>query len=121
MDNVVTSIKRVNDLMAEIAAASAEQASGIDEVGKAINQMDEATQQNAALVEEATAAAESLQSQAEQLSERVAAFNLDENDLQVTPRLAPQPKAETKRPVQHKERIKLVQATTQEEDEWESF
>ncbi|MGY0600595.1 MAG: methyl-accepting chemotaxis protein [Paraglaciecola chathamensis] len=121
MDNVVTSIKRVNDLMAEIAAASAEQASGIDEVGKAINQMDEATQQNAALVEEATAAAESLQSQAEQLSERVAAFKFDENDLQVTPRLAPQPKAETKRPVQHKERIKLVQATTQEEDEWESF
>ena len=121
MHNVVTSIKRVNDLMAEIAAASAEQASGIDEVGKAINQMDEATQQNAALVEEATAAAESLQSQAEQLSERVAAFKLDENDLQVTPRLAPQPKAETKRPVQHKERIKLVQATTQEEDEWESF
>ena len=68
----------VNDIMAEIAAASAEQASGIDEVSKAVTQMDEVTQQNASLVEEAAAASESLQSQAEQLADMVSTFKLDE-------------------------------------------
>ena len=76
MEEVVTSIKRVNDIMSEIAAASSEQASGIEEVSKAVVQMDEMTQQNAALVEEAAAAAESLQQQAGSLSERVSAFNI---------------------------------------------
>ena len=57
MKEIVTSIKRVNDIMSEIAAASAEQSAGLDEVGKAVTQMDEMTQQNAALVEEAAAAA----------------------------------------------------------------
>jgi methyl-accepting chemotaxis protein len=79
MKDIVTSIKRVNDIMAEIAAASAEQSSGIDEIGKAVAQMDEMTQQNAALVEQAAAAAESLQSQADQLATRVASFRIDQN------------------------------------------
>ena len=78
MEEVVTSIKRVNDIMSEIAAASAEQACGIEEVSKAVVQMDEMTQQNAALVEEAAAAAESLQQQAGNLSERVSTFNIGE-------------------------------------------
>jgi methyl-accepting chemotaxis protein len=76
MKNVVTSIKQVNDLMAEIASASAQQSTGVDEVSKAVNQMDEVTQQNAALVEEAAAAAESLQAQAEQLAMQVSTFKL---------------------------------------------
>ncbi|MEH6713894.1 MAG: methyl-accepting chemotaxis protein, partial [Paraglaciecola polaris] len=121
MNNVVTSIKRVNDLMAEIAAASAEQASGIDEVGKAINQMDEVTQQNAALVEEATAAAESLQTQAVQLSDRVASFNFDELPQTGHAQIVSRPKVQARRPIESRERIKLVQASTQEDDEWESF
>jgi methyl-accepting chemotaxis protein len=79
MKDVVTSIKRVNDIMAEIAAASVQQASGIDEISRAVNQMDEMTQQNASLVEEAAAAAESLLNQAEQLNAHVALFKLDEN------------------------------------------
>ncbi len=78
MKDVVTSIKRVNDIMAEIAAASVQQASGIDEISRAVNQMDEMTQQNASLVEEAAAAAESLLNQAEQLNAHVALFKLDE-------------------------------------------
>lgn len=78
MKEVVTSIKRVNDIMAEIAAASAEQSAGLDEVSKAVVQMDEMTQQNAALVEEAAAAAESLLSQSEQLAANVARFTLDD-------------------------------------------
>lgn len=74
MKDVVTAIKRVNDIMAEIAAASVEQATGLDEISKAVNQMDDMTQQNAALVEQAAAAAESLLSQAEQLTTQVSAF-----------------------------------------------
>lgn len=76
MAEVVTSIKRVNDIMSEIAAASAEQASGIEEVSKAVIQMDEMTQQNAALVEEAAAAADSLKQQSAQLNERVSVFEV---------------------------------------------
>ena len=78
MKNIVISIKRVNDIMTEIAAASTEQSAGLDEVGKAVTQMDEMTQQNAALVEEAAAAAESLLSQADQLAGNVARFILED-------------------------------------------
>lgn len=89
MKDVVTSIKRVNDIMAEIAAASVQQASGIDEISRAVNQMDEMTQQNASLVEEAAAAAESLLNQAEQLNAHVALFKLDEqSDSSTAPRAA---------------------------------
>lgn len=121
MDKVVTSIKRVNDIMSEIAAASAEQASGIDEIGKAITQMDEVTQQNAALVEEAAAAAESLQTQAGHLSERVATFKFDDDGGDSVPQIASKPRIAAKRPIESKERVKMVQAKRQDDDEWESF
>ena len=75
---IVTSIKRVTDIMAEISAASLEQSSGIEQVNTAITQMDDVTQQNAALVEEAAAAAESLEEQALQLVQVVTRFKLDE-------------------------------------------
>jgi methyl-accepting chemotaxis protein len=74
---IVTSIKRVTDIMAEISAASLEQSSGIEQVNTAISQMDDVTQQNAALVEEASAAAESLEEQARQLVQVVASFRLE--------------------------------------------
>lgn len=75
---IVTSIKRVTDIMAEISAASLEQSSGIEQVNTAITQMDDVTQQNAALVEQAAAAAESLEEQAGQLVQMVSRFKLDE-------------------------------------------
>ncbi|WP_020166514.1 MULTISPECIES: methyl-accepting chemotaxis protein [Methylotenera] len=78
MEEIVSSVKRVTDIMGEIAAASIEQSSGIDQVNIAITQMDEVTQQNAALVEEATAAAESLVDQANSLMEAVSIFKVDE-------------------------------------------
>jgi len=78
MDEVVKSVKRVTDIIAEIAAASREQTAGIEQVNQAITQMDEVTQQNAALVEQAAAAAESMEEQAQQLVEAVAAFKLGE-------------------------------------------
>jgi methyl-accepting chemotaxis protein len=76
MDEIVSSIRRVTDIVAEISAASVEQSSGVQQVGEAVSQMDQATQQNAALVEESAAAAESLKNQANQLVQAVAVFKL---------------------------------------------
>jgi len=80
MEEVVISVKRVADIIGEIAAASSEQSSGIAQVNEAIMKMDDVTQQNTALVEEAAAAAESLMQQSEQLFAAVSVFVLDEND-----------------------------------------
>ena len=76
MNEIVTAVKRVTDIMAEIAAASNEQSTGIEQVNLAITQMDKVTQQNSALVEEAAAAAESMQEQAGTLMEAVSIFKL---------------------------------------------
>ncbi|OZI47330.1 hypothetical protein CEK29_00820 [Bordetella genomosp. 5] len=76
MQEIVSSVQRVTDIMGEIAAASAEQADGIEQVNRAVAQMDEVTQQNAALVEEAAAAAGSMQDQAADLRGAVSAFKL---------------------------------------------
>ena len=76
MNEVVTSIRRVTDIMGEISAASNEQALGVAQVGEAVKQMDEVTQQNAALVEEMAAAASSLKNQASDLVEAVSVFTL---------------------------------------------
>ena len=76
MGEIVGSIQRVSDMVAEITSASAEQSSGVQQVGEAVSQMDQATQQNAALVEESAAAAESLKGQALHLVQAVAMFKL---------------------------------------------
>jgi methyl-accepting chemotaxis protein len=73
---VVTSIKSVAKIMADISEASREQSAGIEQVSLAVSQMDEVTQQNAALVEEAAAAAESLEEQAQALAQSVSVFRL---------------------------------------------
>jgi methyl-accepting chemotaxis protein len=76
MEEIVQSVKRVTDIMAEISAASKEQSAGIEEVNTAVTQMDKMTQQNAALVEQAAAAAKSMEDQTEGLAGMVAAFKL---------------------------------------------
>jgi len=76
MTEVVSSIKRVTDIMGEISAASVEQSTGVSQVAEAVSQMDQVTQQNAALVEESAAAAESLKLQAQALVQTVAVFQL---------------------------------------------
>src|SRR5215831_19104893 len=68
LDQIVASVKKVSDIVAEIAAASREQSSGIEQVNRAVMQMDEMTQQNAALVEQATAASQSMAEQARHLT-----------------------------------------------------
>jgi methyl-accepting chemotaxis protein len=76
MQEIVSAVKRVTDIMAEISAASNEQSDGIEQVNRAITQMDEVTQQNAALVEEAAAAAESMEEEAQNLTRSVSVFKL---------------------------------------------
>ena len=126
MAEVVTSIKRVNDIMSEIAAASAEQASGIEEVSKAVIQMDEMTQQNAALVEEAAAAADSLKQQSAQLNERVSVFEVgkgltaDQQHLAALPQrnFSHQRVAST---INHAPQSAVLKPAMPVEAEWESF
>ena len=77
MEEIVSAVKRVTDIMSEISAASSEQSQGIEQVNQAITQMDEVTQQNAALVEEAAAAAESLEEEADNLSRSVSVFKIN--------------------------------------------
>ncbi|HLP97879.1 MAG TPA: methyl-accepting chemotaxis protein, partial [Sideroxyarcus sp.] len=89
MEEIVTSIRRVTDIMSEITAASQEQSQGIEQVNTAITQMDEVTQQNAALVEEAAAAAESLEEQAQNLAASVATFKVDDAATPVVAARAP--------------------------------
>ena len=76
MTEVVTSIRRVTDIVGEISAASTEQSQGVAQVGEAVTQMDQTTQQNAALVEESAAAADSLRKQAQDLVDAVSVFRL---------------------------------------------
>jgi len=80
MDEVVASVKRVTDIMSEIANASQEQSAGIEQVNLSIIEMDGMTQQNAALVEQAAAAAQSLQDQAGELQRVVSVFRLIEGE-----------------------------------------
>jgi methyl-accepting chemotaxis protein len=77
LNEIVTSVKRVTDIIAEITAASQEQASGIDQVNTSIMHMDQTTQQNAALVEETTAASQSMREQSKALMRQVKSFKLN--------------------------------------------
>jgi methyl-accepting chemotaxis protein len=77
MEEIVTSVKRVTDIISEIASASQEQLTGIEQVGGAVTQMDRVVQQNAAIVEESAAAAENMAALGEQLIQAVARFKLD--------------------------------------------
>ncbi|TGU70158.1 HAMP domain-containing protein [Geomonas terrae] len=135
--DIVTSIKRVTDIMAEISAASIEQSSGIEQVNTAITQMDDVTQQNAALVEEAAAAAESLEEQAQQLVSVVARFTLEQAQKQAAPpvekrkltRAAGKPQAQEKKvkPVAASAGVRALEqrparaAEAEQDDDWKEF
>ncbi|MBC7950679.1 MAG: methyl-accepting chemotaxis protein, partial [Rhodospirillaceae bacterium] len=98
LDDILGSVKRVADIVAEIAAASTEQASGIDQVNSAVTQMDEMTQQNAALVEESAAAAHALEDQSRELNRLMGFFHTGAQPAQAVPqkaeaRPAPRPAA----------------------------
>jgi len=111
MTEVVSSVKRVSDIVAEISSATQEQSTGIGEVNHAITQMDQVTQQNAALVEQAAAAAGSLQEQAARLAQVVSVFKLDANAVAAAPKTAAPPRNITpQRPV-----IAATQSSTRDD------
>jgi methyl-accepting chemotaxis protein len=90
---IVVRVKKVTDVMAEIASSSREQASGIEQVNKAITMMDDVTQQNAALVEEASAAAQALTEQASNLTQLISRYRVGEGSSAEAPRGAARPPA----------------------------
>ena len=97
LDQIVTAVKKVSDIIAEIAAASREQSSGIEQVNKAMMQMDDVTQQNAALVEQASAAAQAMAEQARGLDGLIARYKVAPTTGEVQPQRLSTP-AVVKRP-----------------------
>jgi methyl-accepting chemotaxis protein len=89
---IVESIKAVAGVVSDIAGASIEQASGVEQVNRALTQMDEVTQQNSALVEENAATAKTLEHQAKTMDDRVAFFRLQSGSA--APAIAKQPKVQ---------------------------
>jgi methyl-accepting chemotaxis protein len=131
MGEIVSSVKRVTDIMAEISHASQEQSTGIGSVNRAVGEMDEATQQNAALVEQAASAAASLQSEAQTLAAVVSVFKLDpvhaHAHAPVTAparRLAapaPAPKPAARKAASPAARPARPSAPSKANEEWETF
>jgi methyl-accepting chemotaxis protein-2 (aspartate sensor receptor) len=134
MNEVVDSIKRVTDIMAEIAAASQEQTAGIEQINTAIIDMDYVTQQNAALVEQAAAAAGAMQDQASNLAKAVSVFKLDGTQTiaiaapkaaatRRAPALAPRKTPLTPRIAAHRPlpKGKVDNADATKSNDWEEF
>jgi methyl-accepting chemotaxis protein len=132
MDEVVDSVRRVTDIMGEIASASQEQSAGIEQVNQSIIEMDSMTQQNAALVEQAAAAAQSLQDQAAELARVVSIFKLSEGEerkpaLPVTTAVVAKAKPPVSRPPVKKVAAPAAKPAAQKvaaaaaADEWEEF
>jgi methyl-accepting chemotaxis protein len=131
---IVVRVKKVTDVMAEIASSSREQASGIEQVNKAITMMDDVTQQNAALVEEASAAAQALTEQASNLTQLIARYRLGDSTSAETPRLAARPagpaavpaveRRAASRPMTGKKKPVVAQARTASagsDEQWKDF
>jgi methyl-accepting chemotaxis protein len=122
MDELVVSVRRVAEIMTEIASANNEQSSGIEQINRAITQMDTVVQMNASLVEEATAAATSMASQATGLTQVVAQFRVDGTAVPVA---AAQPaiprKAHAERTPALPARREPVLAAAGEEEDWKEF
>ena len=124
MDEIVNAVKRVTDIMSEIAAASSEQSAGIEQVNQAIIQMDEVTQQNAALVEEAAAAAASLEDQTVYLAQAVSVFKFAQSATQQAKRASiAKPVATAKHHVPAPQRSvrKLAKPKDDEDEDWKEF
>ena len=124
IDDIVVSVQQVNQLIGEIAVASAEQSTGVAEINKAIAQLESMTQQNAALVEEASASSLSFQEQADRLHRVVARFKLAEAAAaaQARPAAAPaRPAAELPKRAQPLPRRPMAHQTVGADDEWKEF
>jgi methyl-accepting chemotaxis protein len=129
MDEIVSSVQRVSDIIAEISAAASEQSGGIGQVNQSVAQLDQMTQQNAALVEQSAAAAESLKAQSQSLAEVVNRFQLGSRQppaaalaataigvARAAPRPRPAPPADRPTPAPA-----LQPAAARATDDWETF
>lgn len=137
MEEIVNSVKKVTDIMMEIAAASKEQSGGIDQVNTAVSQMDKMTQQNAALVEEAAAAAKSMEEQTNALAQSVAIYKLAEDALaalnatgnpvvdravKTAERAAPSPARKPAAPASEpRKEVRKKVANSRTNDDWSEF
>jgi methyl-accepting chemotaxis protein len=124
MGEIVTSVRRVTDIIGEISNASLEQTAGIEQINMANSQMDQVTQQNASLVEEAAAAAEAMQEQSAKLAQVVSVFTLDTMAQAAAP--AKKPTAISTAKPASAQRLapparKPGRQETQQAAEWESF
>ncbi len=126
LDEIVLSVKKVSDIIAEIAAAGEEQYVGIEQINKAVSEMDEMTQQNAALVEEAAAASQSLNEQSQNLEKLISEFNIGDgaaminNSADERPwnRDSEKPQARSSAPTRAPA---VKKAASSGDDEWEEF
>ncbi|WP_312369371.1 methyl-accepting chemotaxis protein [Stenotrophomonas sp.] len=128
MGEIVASVQRVTDIMAEISAASQEQSAGIEQVNQTVVQMDETTQQNAALVEEATAAARSMEEQAAHLANVVSVFQLEEDSADTSsaaaqrePAARPAPQAPATMPTPRRRAPARTAVAELAESDWQEF
>ncbi|MHA4870419.1 methyl-accepting chemotaxis protein [Duganella sp. PWIR1] len=127
MGEVVASVQRVTDIMAEISTAGDEQSAGIEQINQAVSEMDTVTQQNAALVEEAAAAAEAMQNQAASLERVVSVFRLDGGTVHaaaLVARVRPAPpRPATAKPVRAPARPqqRLANSGAGSKEDWEEF
>ncbi len=116
MGEIVGSVRRVTDIMAEISAASQEQSAGIEQVNTAVSQMDKITQQNAALVEEAAAAAKSMEEQTDAMTQMVSEFVLEGGHVPAPPVKQAPAAARKARPA-----TRPASRATTAEDDWKEF
>jgi methyl-accepting chemotaxis protein len=130
LEEIVNSVKKVTDIVAEIAAASREQSSGIEQVNKAVVSMDESTQQNAALVEQASAASQAIVEQAQALSAMVAVYDVGVDGEQAPARRASAPAVAerrgkdrpwTRRAAPEGTAAKVVRNASTDAAEWNEF
>ena len=121
LDEIVSGVKKVNVIIAEIASASVQQSAGIGQVNQAVAQMDEITQQNAALAEEAAAATMSMNEQTVKMTNLLAFFQMDPSPtLAKQGTLAPKVSAPTKM-LRLKPAVAKATTTTHNDDEWDDF
>jgi methyl-accepting chemotaxis protein len=121
LTEIITVVKKLSDIMSEIAAASTEQATGIEQISKAVVQLDGITQHNASLVEEAMAASDSLKTQAEHLKADIAFFSTTQETTPIQPVT---PRAKPVRPARQEPREKAVsknKAVPKNVEDWQDF
>ncbi|MEM1024564.1 MAG: methyl-accepting chemotaxis protein [Myxococcota bacterium] len=125
LGDIIKNVTRVSDIIAEISAASNEQATAIEQVNTTVGQMDQNTQQNAGLVEEAAAASMSVNREAQQMRQMMAFFKMGEGELEVVAdepmSVAPAPPVTRAKPSAGQVPAAVAASRTQESDDWQEF